>query len=214
MRAPLWPPRLLSRPGPGVLTEGRWPWHTGAVLPAHQHPAPRDRFPDQPWSRARHTHLVRVRAILVRHDFRLPVTHQLYLWKGPGSGSPPSTTPWHSTLSAPPREPPQPSPPWSTGHREPHLEVVQELCRDCVWRPNHYFRHVLWGQGHSWLAGTPPGWWVAGDGPKGQSGLPVRRRRRGEARAGYPPAPAQPASPALTRQASTLSVRSCRFMMG
>ena len=83
-------------------------------------------------------HLIWVRAILVRHDFRLPVTHQVHLGRRQGSGSPPSIT-LHGPLL--PKDPPQggqhgsehwpgPTRPRSSlesSHQEPHphLEVVQ-----------------------------------------------------------------------------------------
>lgn len=110
------------------------------------------------------THLVRVRAVLVRHDFRLPVTHQVHLGRDRGSGAP-SSTPhgplpsegpcWeaatnivHSPAEAPrseswPSPCLSPDPPWDLAPEEPHLEVVQELCCDRIRGPNHHFRHIL-----------------------------------------------------------------------
>ena len=46
--------------------------------------------PDWPGLGASAPHLVRVRAIPVRHDFRLPVTHYVHLRREQGSGSPPA----------------------------------------------------------------------------------------------------------------------------
>lgn len=101
MRALLWTPQELpSCPGPegphwretGTLVQGwgqssSFPPTLAACLPPAPRPPPRQASgPGTP-------HLVRVRAVLVRHNFGLPVTHQVHLQRGQGSGRPPSTTP-------------------------------------------------------------------------------------------------------------------------
>lgn len=93
--------------------------------------------------------------------------------------------------------------------------MVQELCCDRVWGPDHYFRHVLWGQGAQLVSRDPAGLVGGGRWPERPAkAANVEEEAWGGGMAGRPPAHAQPASPVLTRQASTLSVRSCRFMMG
>lgn len=92
------------------------------------------------------THLIWVGAILVRHDFCLPMTHQVHLGRRRGSGRPPSISP-HGPL---PREGPlqgsslgseswpgatQSRPSLEAAHQEPrpHLEVID--LQNCRLRP-------------------------------------------------------------------------------
>lgn len=158
MRAPLWPPRRLTCPGPGVPTEvevalAQWggssrspascllrPLPSPALEPGPAHPPGtgqsrpcQARFPS-----SRDTPALPVEGSRVRE----PSQHR------------------------PPRKPPHPSLPWCAGHREPHLEVVQELCCDRVRCPNHYFRHVLWGQGAQLVSRDPAGLVGGGRWPK------------------------------------------------
>lgn len=158
MRAPLWPPRRLTCPGPGVPTEvevalAQWggssrspascllrPLPSPALEPGPAHPPGtgqsrpcQARFPS-----SRDTPALPVEGSRVKE----PSQHR------------------------PPRKPPHPSLPWCAGHREPHLEVVQELCCDRVRCPNHYFRHVLWGQGAQLVSRDPAGLVGGGRWPK------------------------------------------------
>lgn len=137
----------------------------------------------------RATHLVRVRAVPVSHDLRLPVTHQVHLRSKSGGRCRPHG-PWPS--EGPPggrgAGSAEPSGEAAPPEPRPHLEVVQELRRDGVRGPDHHFGHVLVNRGST-----------------GQPG-PRQAARASGAR---PPVPAT-----LTLQASTLRVRSCRFMMG
>lgn len=128
------------------------------------------------------THLIWVGAILVRHDFCLPMTHQVHLGRRRGSGRPPSIS-THGPL--PPEGPLQGSSlgseswPGATQSRlsleaarqEPraHLEVIQELCCDRVRGPNHHFGHILGGKGAQLVRWASPGCGVGAERQHGEA---------------------------------------------